>query len=267
MKINMLLPGKVSGHDATFEIDSGAHISLVSKDLVSESDMVPGKITIKSVLGQSQTLPCAGLNVAINGVSKYYKLGVSDRIGSKMIILGCDIGVKDHRHFYDMACDFKQEQVQVKLTRAQSKKLQADATDRQQQQLQDGASPTPLSVISSNAELTVETNHPSIETSCASSIELPLPTTLSFMPSEYTSENSAALSPNQTCANLLPDNTTLNGKEVHESDISDCDGVAIPNSLSNCTAKPVDIPLAKLSGITRSKLCELQAEDNSLKRV
>ena len=66
-------------------------------------------------------------------------------------------------------------------------------------QLQDGASPTPLSVISSNAELTVETNHPSIEISCASSIELPLPTTLSFMPSEHTSENSAALSPNQTC--------------------------------------------------------------------
>ena len=64
------------------KIDSGAHISLVSKDLVSESDMVPGKITIKSVLGQSQTLPCAGLNVAINGVSKYYKLVVSDRIGS-----------------------------------------------------------------------------------------------------------------------------------------------------------------------------------------
>ena len=47
MKINMLLLGKFSGHDATFEIDSGAHISLVSKDLVSESDMVPGKITIK----------------------------------------------------------------------------------------------------------------------------------------------------------------------------------------------------------------------------
>ena len=140
-------------------------------------------------------------------------------------------------------------------------------------------------MISSNAELTVETNHtssaiccsktdpavetnyPSIETSCVSSIDLPLPTTLSFMPSEYTLENSAALSPNQTCANLLPHNTTLNGKEVHESDISDCDGVAIPNSLSNCTAKPVDIPLAKLSGITRSKLCELQTEDDSLKRV
>ena len=79
--------------------------------MVSESDMVPGKKKLKSVLGQSQTLPCAGLNVAINGVSKYYKLGVSDRIGSKMVILGCDVGVKDHRHFYDMACDFKQEQV------------------------------------------------------------------------------------------------------------------------------------------------------------
>ena len=85
MKINMLLPGKVSGHDATFEIDSGAHISLVSKDLVSESDMVPGKITIKSVLGQSKTLPCAGLNVAINGVSKYYKLGVSDKLAVKWL--------------------------------------------------------------------------------------------------------------------------------------------------------------------------------------
>ena len=99
MKINMVLPGKVCGHDATFEIDSGAHISLVSKDLVSESDMVRGKISIKSVLGQSQTLPCAGINVAINEVSKHYKLGVSDKIGSKMVILGCDIGVKDHRHF------------------------------------------------------------------------------------------------------------------------------------------------------------------------
>ena len=53
MKIkNMLLSGKVSGCDAIFEIDSGGHISLVSKDLVSESDMVPGNITTKSVLGQ-----------------------------------------------------------------------------------------------------------------------------------------------------------------------------------------------------------------------
>ena len=33
MKANMLLPGKVSGCDATFEIDSCAHISLVSKVL------------------------------------------------------------------------------------------------------------------------------------------------------------------------------------------------------------------------------------------
>ena len=129
MKINMLLPGKVSGCDAAFE-KTGAHISLVSKDLVSESDVLQGNITIKSVLGQSQTLPCAGLNVAINGVSKYYKLGVSDRIGSKMVILGCDIGVKDHRHFYDIACDFKYEPVHVTLTRAQSKILQADKTDR-----------------------------------------------------------------------------------------------------------------------------------------
>ena len=43
---------------------------------------------------------------------------MSDRIGSKMVILGCDIGVKDHCHFYDIACDFKHEQVQGKLTRA-----------------------------------------------------------------------------------------------------------------------------------------------------
>ena len=63
-------------------------------------------LPIKSVLGQSQTLPCAGLNVAINGVSKYYKLGVSDRIGSKMVIVGCDIDVKDRHHYYDITCDF-----------------------------------------------------------------------------------------------------------------------------------------------------------------
>ena len=41
MKMNVLLPGKVSGCDATFEIDSGAHISLVLKDLVSEYDILP----------------------------------------------------------------------------------------------------------------------------------------------------------------------------------------------------------------------------------
>ena len=80
--------------------------------------MLPGNITINSVLGQSQTLPCAGLYVAINGVSKHYRLGVSDRIGSKMVIQSCDIGVKDHRHFYDIASDFKHEPVQVKLTGA-----------------------------------------------------------------------------------------------------------------------------------------------------
>ena len=78
-------------------------------------------LPIKSVLGQFQILPCAGLNVAINGVSKYYKLGVSDRIGSKMVILGCDIGVKDHRHFYDITCDFKHKLSSVQLNEITSK--------------------------------------------------------------------------------------------------------------------------------------------------
>ena len=52
---------------------------------------------------------------------------------------------------------------------------------------------------------------------------------------------------------------------VHESDTSCFDGVATPNTLSNCTPEPMFVPLAKLNGITRSKLCELQVEDNSLK--
>ena len=121
MKIHILLPEKVSGCHVTFEIDSGAHISLFSKDLISVSDMLPGNIIIKSVLEQSQTLPCAGLNVAINSVSKYYKLGVSDRIGSKMVNLGCDIGVKDHRHFYDITCDFKHKLSSVQLNQITSK--------------------------------------------------------------------------------------------------------------------------------------------------
>ena len=43
-----------------------------------------------------------------------------------MDILGCNI--------YDKACDITHEQVQVKLTRAQSKNLQADKKDRQQQE-------------------------------------------------------------------------------------------------------------------------------------
>ena len=51
----------------------------------------------------------------------------------------------------------------------------------------------------------------------------------------------------------------------HESDTSCFDGVATPNTLSNCTLEPMFVPLAKLNGIIRSKLCELQAEDNSLK--
>ena len=55
---------------------------------------------------------------------------------------------------------------------------------------------------------------------------------------------------------------------VHESDTSCFDGVATPNTLSNSTPEPIlFIPLTKLNGITCSKLCELQAEDNSLKRL
>ena len=53
---------------------------------------------------------------------------------------------------------------------------------------------------------------------------------------------------------------------VHESDTSGFDGVATPNTLSNSTPEPIlFVPSAKLIGITRSKLCELQAQDNSLK--
>ena len=170
--------------------------------------MLPCNITIKSVLGQSHTLPCAGLNVAINGVSKYYTLDVSDRIGSKMVILGCDIGV-DHRHFYDIACDFKHEPVQVKLTRAQSKNIQAVKTDRQLQESHDGAFPTPISKLSNNTELTVETNHPSSAISCASTFKLPSSTSSRFISSKSatSSESSAALTPSQTSSasdNIMP---------------------------------------------------------------
>ena len=54
---------------------------------------------------------------------------------------------------------------------------------------------------------------------------------------------------------------------AHESDTSGFDGVATPNTLSNCKPEPMFGPLAKLNGITRSNLCELQTEDNSLKRL
>ena len=81
MKMHMLLPGKNSGCDSTLEIDSGAHISLVSKDLVSEYVMLPSKSLSK---------------VSWENLRLYHVLVL---IGSKMVILGCDIGVKDHRHF------------------------------------------------------------------------------------------------------------------------------------------------------------------------
>ena len=92
--------------------------------------MSPGNITIKSVLGQSQTLSCAGLNVAINGVSKYYKLGVSNRIGSKMVILGCDIDIKDRRHFYDITCDFKHKLSSVELNQITSKLIKQRGSNK-----------------------------------------------------------------------------------------------------------------------------------------
>ena len=149
------------------------------------------------------------------------KLGVSDRIGSKMVVLGCDISVKDHRHFYDIACAFKHEQVQVKLTRTQSKNLQADKTDRKQQKSHDGSSLTPHSRLFNNtSELTVETNHPSSAISCASTFKLPSSTSSNFISSESTtsSESSAALSHSQTSS--TSDNTALNGDITSSVDMS-----------------------------------------------
>ena len=54
-------------------------------------------------------------------MSKYYKLGVSDRIGSNMVILDCDRGVKDHSHFYDITCNFKHKFSSVQLNHITSK--------------------------------------------------------------------------------------------------------------------------------------------------
>ena len=54
---------------------------------------------------------------------------------------------------------------------------------------------------------------------------------------------------------------------VLESETSGFDGVATPNTLPNVIPEPMFVSLAKLNGITRSKLCELQAEDNSLKSL
>ena len=54
-------------------------------------------------------------------MSKYYKLGVSDRIDSKIVILGCDVGVKDHRHFYNITCHFKHKLSSAQLNQITSK--------------------------------------------------------------------------------------------------------------------------------------------------
>ena len=238
--------------------------------------MVLGNTTIKSVLGQSQTLPCAGLNVAINGVSKYYKLGVSDRIGSKMVILGCDIGVKI---IVIVTLNMKKFELSSLELNQQNSKLKKQIS-RKKNLIMEPHQPHFLCFLaivktnhpSSAIELTVETNHPSSAISCASTYKLPSSTSSSFISSESTtsSESSTALSPSQTSS--ASDNTALNGditfSIVHESDTSGCDYVATPNTLSNCTAESMfDIPLAELNGITSSKLCVLQSEDNSLKSL
>ncbi len=86
-KINMLLPEKVNGQDAVFEVDSGAYISMMSKDLITDKDYVPGRINVKSM---SEIFWARSY---INSISKVYKFGAHDNLGANTVLLGCDIGI------------------------------------------------------------------------------------------------------------------------------------------------------------------------------
>ncbi len=69
----MLLAGKVGTLDATFEVDSGANISLIAPDLLLDSDVVPGTTVVSGVFKQSKSLQCAVVDCVIESVYRKFK--------------------------------------------------------------------------------------------------------------------------------------------------------------------------------------------------
>ncbi len=76
-KFNTLLEGKVNDNLATFELDSNAHVSLISPDLVCDKDRVPGTTFASCVFKLRQVLPLVKVDIDIQGTRRRVRFCVS----------------------------------------------------------------------------------------------------------------------------------------------------------------------------------------------
>ncbi len=239
-KFNTLLEGKVNDKLATFELDSGAQVSLISPDLVCDKDRVPGTTSVSCVFKLRQVLPLVEVDIDIQGTRRRVRFGVSHDLDNHSVLLGSDLPKDDFCHFLLLA--IHKPCSSVKITRAQARHQKSSEAEREHQQILDGAQPTDISVID------------------------PLPDNSPPAIDHDTHTDSPQLSDDDVSVGVdfLSTGPVLAPHSVENTD-SDNFEDACPSPLDSVSAKILcDVPLVQLNGIGRSGLCKLQASDTSL---
>ncbi len=88
----MSLKGLVHDLECTFELDSGAAISLASPDFLKPSDVTVSYSMIKGIDNNSVNVPCYMLPIRIHGVNGDCVFAIYEGLPAKYVLLGRDLG-------------------------------------------------------------------------------------------------------------------------------------------------------------------------------
>ena len=85
---NVFLKGSMNGIGCDFEIDTGASISLISPDLILQSDKATPYVTVNGIENVPVKAPCYVLPVTTNGVTDPFTFGCLSGVAQEVCSYG-----------------------------------------------------------------------------------------------------------------------------------------------------------------------------------
>jgi len=264
--VNVHITGSVNNIPCTFEVDSGACVSIVSPDLVPPGQKQVSRTCLKGLGSISTSVPFVILPVNVDGEERTLRLAVHGSLPSRTVLLGRDVGTDDLDLFINMARKLPTPLTINVTTRAQAITSEKENTLTLLDQVHDEGLPTSLSETSVTSDCIdcLDTSLPLSGHDIGSDSAFPLsdsPQLSVLNPNSPTYDHNSDTS-------IMPATALVAPTDVPSIDIQtpDHDDDANPISVNSL---PVDQPLFAIpsigfDGISKSILIELQTKDESL---
>lgn len=278
--IDFTLDGSINGVSAVLRLDSGADVSVISKDFIKDSDNVATHRTIHGIDCVDSTVPSYMLPLCAPGVKGKCLFAVHSKLPPGTVLIGRDLGDT----FIKLLDRAKVTPKAVNLTRAQSKAREEANSEQELKHAVEGANPISLDSIP-DVIPTIDSDISIVSTSNVSEqIEPEMPVPLNHTESVDHSECENLHEPIDPHSVDVPVVHSVDDPVVHSVDgpiihsVDDSEQIEPAKDLTNNTHSNVSddsgadqqvvcIPELHFDGITKPMLVNLQHEDKSLSHI